>query len=114
MRGDLSARVTVPCPALDLLAPLQAASQELLDRMRRLNGEYEAKFGFIYLVFASGKNAEQLLSMLESRLANDERDAEFATACGELLRIGQQRLRNLCVDRQKAVDLGLLSAAPRL
>lgn len=35
-----------------------------------LNNEYEEKFGYIYIVCATGKSAEELLSILKNRLTN--------------------------------------------
>ncbi len=35
------------------------------------NRAYEAKFGHVYLVCASGRSAEELLAVLQQRLGND-------------------------------------------
>ena len=58
------------------------------------NAEYEKKFGFIFIVFASGKSAEEMLNILEGRIANS-RSEEIATAAEEQRLIFQLRLRNL-------------------
>jgi 2-oxo-4-hydroxy-4-carboxy-5-ureidoimidazoline decarboxylase len=46
------------------------------------NRAYEAKFGHIYIVCASGKTAEEMLASCKQRLAN-EPDKELAVAAGE-------------------------------
>jgi allantoicase len=71
----------------------QSASAATLDELRRLNREYESKFGYIYIVRATGKSADQMLHLLRQRIANDP-GTELATAAREqlaitLLRIGK-------------------------
>lgn len=58
------------------------------------NREYEARFGHVYLVFASGKSAEEMLTICEERLGN-EADEEFLVAAGEQAKITDLRLRRL-------------------
>jgi 2-oxo-4-hydroxy-4-carboxy-5-ureidoimidazoline decarboxylase len=55
------------------------------------NAEYEAKFGHVYLVCASGRSGEELLKTLRERLDNDPA-TELAVAGRELLKIAQLRL----------------------
>jgi OHCU decarboxylase len=43
----------------------------VLEKLKRLNLEYEIKFGFIFLICASGKTAEEMLAALEERIQND-------------------------------------------
>src|SRR5438132_8226354 len=47
------------------------ASADTLDRLAAGNRAYEAKFGYIYIVCATGKTATEMLEILESRLGND-------------------------------------------
>lgn len=70
------------------------ASAETLAALARANKAYEDKFGFIFIVCASGKSAEEMLSILGSRLGN-ERDAELRVAAGEQGKITRLRLRKL-------------------
>jgi OHCU decarboxylase len=54
----------------------QAAAQASLDEavaqaLIAGNRLYEQKFGFLYIVFASGRSAPELLHVLEARLQND-------------------------------------------
>jgi 2-oxo-4-hydroxy-4-carboxy-5-ureidoimidazoline decarboxylase len=55
------------------------------------NREYERKFGFIFIVCATGKTAEEMLSLLEARLRNDL-EAEIRTAAEEQAKITALRL----------------------
>lgn len=47
------------------------AASETLDALAEANRVYEAKFGFIFIVCASGKTAEQMLALMQERLKND-------------------------------------------
>ncbi|MFT4114763.1 MAG: 2-oxo-4-hydroxy-4-carboxy-5-ureidoimidazoline decarboxylase [Silvibacterium sp.] len=47
------------------------ASDDTQQRLRAGNAAYEARFGRIYIVCATGKTAEEMLAILEQRLAND-------------------------------------------
>jgi allantoicase len=71
----------------------QSASATTLEELARLNREYERKFGYIFIVCAAGKSADQMLYLLRQRVANDP-VAELAIAAREqlaitLLRIGK-------------------------
>jgi 2-oxo-4-hydroxy-4-carboxy--5-ureidoimidazoline (OHCU) decarboxylase len=57
--------------------------------LRQINDEYEAKFGFIYIVCASGRSASELLEIARRRLTND-RDTELRVAAEE-----QRQITNL-------------------
>ena len=58
------------------------------------NREYERRFGYIYIVCASGKSAEELLALLRGRLANDAA-TELRVAAGEQAKITRLRLLKL-------------------
>jgi OHCU decarboxylase len=58
------------------------------------NAAYERKFGFIFIVFASGKTPEAILDLLESRMGNDRR-TEIANAAAEQRKITRSRLIKL-------------------
>jgi 2-oxo-4-hydroxy-4-carboxy-5-ureidoimidazoline decarboxylase len=58
------------------------------------NRAYEERFGHIYLVCASGRSADELLAVLQARLANDE-EQEWQVVRSELAKINQIRLRTL-------------------
>jgi OHCU decarboxylase len=51
-------------------AKAKAAPTEVLDVMAEKNREYEARHGFLYIVRASGRSADELLGILEKRIGN--------------------------------------------
>ncbi|MFC4944094.1 2-oxo-4-hydroxy-4-carboxy-5-ureidoimidazoline decarboxylase [Pseudonocardia sp. GCM10023141] len=69
-----------------------AAADAVLDALAAGNREYEARFGHVYLVCASGRSAADLLATLRSRLDNDPA-TERKVALGELAAINRIRLR---------------------
>ena len=73
----------------------QAAAQQTLapvaTRLIELNALYEEKFGFRYIVFASGRTAPELLQILESRLTNT-RAEELREAARQQHRITHLRM----------------------
>jgi OHCU decarboxylase len=70
---------------------------QTMDELSRLNREYEQKFGFIYIVCATGKSAEQMLAILRERLSNT-RDDELRNAAAEQAKITALRLNKLISD----------------
>ncbi len=66
----------------------EAAKQALAEANRR----YEAKFGRIFIVCASGRTAAEILSMLELRMHNDP-VTELREAAEQQRQITQLRLR---------------------
>ena len=66
-------------------------ARDPIDELARLNREYEAKFGYIYIVCASGKSAGEMLDQLRGRLSNDPAK-EIGVAAEEQLAITQLRL----------------------
>jgi 2-oxo-4-hydroxy-4-carboxy-5-ureidoimidazoline decarboxylase len=59
-----------------------------------LNSQYEEKFGYIFIVCASGKSSEEMLSILRERLENPP-DDELRIAAAEQAKITELRLRKL-------------------
>src|SRR5688572_10636502 len=47
------------------------ASTEVVDELAGANRTYEEKFGYIFIVCATGKSAEEMLALLRDRLLND-------------------------------------------
>ncbi|MBK8454454.1 MAG: 2-oxo-4-hydroxy-4-carboxy-5-ureidoimidazoline decarboxylase [Thiofilum sp.] len=70
------------------------ASDEVLQRLAAGNHAYEAKFGFIFIVCATGKSAAEMLALLEARLPN-ERTIEVQNAAEEQRKITRIRLEKL-------------------
>lgn len=62
--------------------------------LARVNEEYERRFGYIYLVSAAGKTADELLAIARLRLHNDP-DTEIRVAAEEQRKIMQLRLARL-------------------
>ena len=63
-------------------------------RLAELNRDYEARFGYIFIVCATGKSASEMLAMLEERLSNDS-DQELAIAAEQQRQIMRLRLAKL-------------------
>jgi 2-oxo-4-hydroxy-4-carboxy-5-ureidoimidazoline decarboxylase len=75
-------------------AAVREASQETLEALAAGNTEYEKKFGYIFIVCATGKTADEMLALLQARLANDSAD-EILIAAGEQNKITRLRLEKL-------------------
>jgi OHCU decarboxylase len=58
------------------------------------NREYECRFGFIFIVCATGKSSEEILGLLQSRLRNN-RAVELLMAAEEQRKITKLRLEKL-------------------
>ena len=70
------------------------ASMEVIRRLAKGNADYERKFGYIFIVCATGKSASEMLGILENRLKNDpEKELEIARA--EQNKITRLRLEKL-------------------
>ncbi len=68
------------------------ASAVTLDELTQLNLRYEQRFGFTYIVCATGKSAAEMLEILKSRVGS-ERHAELREAAEQQRQIMQIRLR---------------------
>ncbi len=70
------------------------ASEETLEDLARANREYEKKFGYIFIICATGKSAAEMLDALRSRLAHAP-DVELGVAAAEQSKIARLRLEKL-------------------
>lgn len=70
------------------------ASDEILKALKMANEEYLNKFGFIFIVCATGKTAKQILDLLRIRLPND-RKTELQIAADEQNKITGLRIYKL-------------------
>ena len=70
------------------------ASDEVIDALAKGNDDYFNKFGFIFIVCATGKSAEEMLALLNARLPNDP-DKELRIAAEEQAKITAIRLNKL-------------------
>ena len=75
-------------------ASVAAADEAVLDELARGNADYEARFGFIFIVCATGKSAAEMLTLLRRRLPHT-REQELAVAAGEQAKITRIRLEKL-------------------
>jgi len=73
---------------------VQNSAAKTLDELATLNHEYEARFGYIYIVCATGKSSEEMLSILKTRIGNDA-PTELPIAAAEQAKITELRLRKL-------------------
>ncbi|OGG55537.1 MAG: OHCU decarboxylase [Candidatus Handelsmanbacteria bacterium RIFCSPLOWO2_12_FULL_64_10] len=76
----------------------QSGAREASEETRRVleaaNRRYERKFGFIFIVCATGKSAEEMLDILKSRLENGP-DVEMENAAVEQNKITRIRLERI-------------------
>ena len=70
------------------------ASESTLQELHQLNVEYEARYGFIFIVCATGKSAEEMLSLLKARIDNGKA-TELKNGAIEQGKITQLRLKAL-------------------
>ncbi len=72
----------------------RAAAASVLDALAEANRLYEEKFGYIFIVCATGKTAEEMLDLCRRRLSNNE-DVEIRIAANEQRKITEIRLKKL-------------------
>mgnify|MGYP001301952638 FL=1 len=70
------------------------ASESVLAALAKGNTDYEVRYGYIFIVCASGKSAEQMLALLRRRADNDPAQ-EIFIAAGEQAKITALRLEKL-------------------
>jgi len=61
-----------------------AAPEEVLTRLAKGNDDYEKKFGYIFIVCATGKTASEMLHELEARLPNPPEEEIFRAASEQI------------------------------
>jgi 2-oxo-4-hydroxy-4-carboxy--5-ureidoimidazoline (OHCU) decarboxylase len=66
------------------------ADPELLAELERLNGDYERRHGFRFVVFVDRRPKAEILEVLRSRIDNPT-EQELDTALGELVAIARDR-----------------------
>ncbi len=82
----------------DEQARIRDSARETIAALAKLNHEYEEKFGYIFIVCASGKSSEEMLASLRQRLVNNP-DEELRIAAAEQAKITQLRLTKLIEHR---------------
>jgi len=78
-------------------AGVNVASDEIIRKLAEGNREYEQKFGYIFIVCATGKSAAEMLALLEARLHNAP-GKELRIAMREQMKITRIRLEKLLGD----------------
>jgi 2-oxo-4-hydroxy-4-carboxy-5-ureidoimidazoline decarboxylase len=76
-------------------AGVATATDRVLEELAQGNQDYEKKFGYIFIVCATGKSADEMLAILNSRLPNDP-EYELKIAADEQKKITRLRLEKLC------------------
>jgi OHCU decarboxylase len=75
-------------------AGVSGAAEQTRRRLAGANEDYQARFGYIFIVCATGRTADEMLDMLEARLHNDP-DRELRVAAEEQRKITRLRLAKL-------------------
>ena len=73
---------------------VNVASKETIEALAKGNRLYEEKFGYIFIVCATGKSAEEMLGLLTERLKNSPNE-EIQVAADEQNMITKLRLEKL-------------------
>ena len=78
-------------------AGVRSATVDVRQRLTAANREYEDRFGYIFIVCATGKSAIEMLALLERRRAHDP-EVELTVAAEEQRKITRLRLVKLLAD----------------
>jgi OHCU decarboxylase len=73
---------------------VQTASPDTIAQLASRNREYEARFGFIFIVCATGKSPAEMLTILQQRIRHDPQ-TELQIAASEQRKITLLRLEKL-------------------
>ena len=73
---------------------MAGASRAVTERLANANRDYEARFGYIFIICATGKSAAEMLDALEQRLTHEPAQ-ELRIAAEEQRRITRLRLARL-------------------
>ena len=96
LAGKLAAakRLTPESTAEQASAALDALTDEERSRFQRLNEAYVAKHGFPFIIAVRDNTKSSILQAFETRISNDTA-TEFATACKQVERIAELRLKDI-------------------
>lgn len=76
---------------------MDAAHEDVRDAIAEANRAYEERFGYTYIVYATGKTSEEMLALVRTRLHNAP-DVELRVAAEEQRQITRLRLTTLFAD----------------
>ncbi len=85
-------------------AKVAEANLETIEALAKANTLYENKFGYIFIVSASGKSASEMLAIINARM-HHEKDDEIYVAMNEQHKITVIRLAKLIEGLSEKVDL---------
>lgn len=101
--GDINSLKTKYANTRDMAGHEQSgattASEETLNVLAEGNQAYEARFGYIFIVCATGKSASEMLELLQHRLDNQPEN-ELKIAAEEQHKITRLRLNKMIEWRQ--------------
>ncbi len=99
LAGRLAAakRLTAESTREQASAGLDALTDQERARFTELNAKYVERFGFPFIIAVKGLSKDQILASFETRIANS-RTSEFTTACRQVERIAELRLRDMFDD----------------
>jgi 2-oxo-4-hydroxy-4-carboxy-5-ureidoimidazoline decarboxylase len=80
--------------ALQEQSGAQAAAEATRAELADVNAAYEARFGYIFIVCATGRTGDEMLAIARERLHNDA-DTELRVAAAEQAAISRLRLEKL-------------------
>ena len=78
-------------------AGVNGADNAVLDALQQTNAAYEARFGHVFLICATGRTADTMLAALRGRIGNDP-GTELEIVRGELRKINDIRLDRLLAE----------------
>lgn len=84
---------------------MSEANSETIEALAKANAAYENRFGYIFIVSASGKSAEDMLAIIRARLLHDK-DDEVYVAMNEQHKITLIRLAKFIEGLAENTDLG--------
>jgi 2-oxo-4-hydroxy-4-carboxy-5-ureidoimidazoline decarboxylase len=73
---------------------VRVADADTLRALREANAAYQKRFGFVFLVCATGKSAQEMLALLQARMGNAP-EVELRVASREQAKITALRLEKL-------------------
>ena len=87
-------RLTAESTAEQASAALDALTDEERATFQRLNDDYVARHGFPFIIAVRDNTKASILAAFNARIANDNA-TEFATACAQVERIAELRLKDI-------------------
>jgi len=96
LAGKLAAakRLTPESTAEQASAALDALTDDERATFQRLNTDYVAKHGFPFIIAVRDNTKASILNAFATRIGNDT-ETEFATACAQVERIAELRLKDI-------------------